>query len=473
MPASNPKDPRGNAWGKNAKANAGAIKPAHIPGVRKVLIAHGYQVSATGGMTDRLLSAWRNYRRGIHQGTKSRGTGDNFQPGARTPAAWNKHNPPNKAGLSGERIKAKNSPPAKTVITNPKHKNDGNPGGGNNPKPDPTGKKGPKPPAAPAAIANADGLKLIPTAMAKQIADLQFGGDVNAARQAIAQTAAQNKGNLSNIGDWTKQVQDQLAISKKSTAAGYEKASAASLSDSAKIAQSMGGDVGDNVRASGLAASNLAHQQEASSGELSDRMGAIMQQAALQARTNEQNLGSQRSTQANLNLQDVLGKQGAAQASTLMDILQKNNAIKQQKFSNTLSALQTQAALSMSGVQQANLLAQTLALNKSTKTAGGGVDWKTNQDKQGVIAQALAASGAIDTKTGALKVGMTTDRAKNMVRMGLFNTGYKNAKGAIGTNKNRNSIQNQMLGLIRQQVAAAYKARNSIPQGQQGAPYQP
>jgi hypothetical protein len=454
--------------GKKSKRKGPAIEPGHVHGVRMVLRQHGYDVDKTGPLGDRLLSAWKDYRMHVHHSKGGKETPSNA--GA---TGWNKaykrggpKPSPKQIAHNQSVVAGGNKPMPKVKKTGggggPKGGGGGGGGAGGGGKGG--GGGGPR-------VAAGAGLKLIPTSMAKQIADLQFGGDVDAARQAILQTRGQNASNVKQIGDWTGQVQDMIAKGKASTAKGYADAASAETSDAAKLAAALGGNAGAGfVQAQGAAGANLAREQGANAGGYSDQMAAIMQSAALQARTNEQNLGSQRDMANNQNLQKILGEQGAAKASALMQILQQNNSIKQQGFQNNLQSLQTQAALAMSGVQMENLLTQTAVMGKEANKPTSGWASLAPDERVGQISQIMQAAGIVDPKTGALLPQMNTSLAKDRLRQAMVGAGFTNAKGAIGTNKKRNKIQNQMLALIKNQVQAAYARRNAIPVGSPGAP---
>jgi hypothetical protein len=443
--------------------------------VRKVLRAHGYHVDEGGPLTDRLLSAWRNYRRGIASGFgKGRGTGDNSQPGAKTPHEWNNHNPRNSRDLSGERITAEDSPPAKKDFVRDANKrtkthsnakvhakNLGVKGHG---KSGPTG-------GVPGLAGDTGVNKLLPSSYADKVAGLQFDPAIAEARRALAGHGRDEKQAQADISNWYGQVKTSQGTAATRDAAAGDAARGDVSSAVQAIVQSLGGS-----RGAGLVGATGVHDlaQITQSGQAQDRYNAdlapLMANEQAGAASRQRAIGSQQDMALQGSITDLVGQRGGAKAKALLDLVSANNQSRQQNFQNRLSLFQTNIAGANLGMDQAKLDAQLqqYGLENKINTAKLSADKKANKggwaalnatDRATLVGRAIQA-GLAEVPAGApWDPGHVRNAALDYLRSygGLGSARKMGYKGRVPSKGN----QQQILAAINRAIQASavrYKA---------------
>lgn len=357
-----------------------AILPEHVPGVRQVLIAHGYQVDKTGPLTDRLLSAWRNYRRTIKYGTgRGRGTGDNAQPGAHTVKEWNQINPRKYGKSSGALHTIATSPPAKTDfvakannrskthgkaevhakslgVKTKQTKSSGMPGVGN-----------------PSLGGNVNVNKLLPSSYAETVAAAQFDPQIAEARRALAGQQRDEAQAQRDISSWYGQVEG----SQKQAASADASAGSRARADVANMIQAITGSLGGS-RGAGLVAAQGANNLTAlaAQGQNQDKYNAelapILATAQADAASRQRALASQADVKSQGAIQDLLSSRGLTKAKALGDVTQMNNQSRQQNFANRQALFNASLAAQSLGLDAAKTQAQlaSYGLDAQIKRAG-------------------------------------------------------------------------------------------------------
>lgn len=453
-----------------------AIRPEHVAGVRHVLRAHGYKVDAHGALTDRLLSAWRNYRRGIKDGFgKGRGTGDNYQPGAKTPHEWNQHNPKNARDLSGERIRTEDSPPAGSAIVRPHenakakaktHDRAAAHAHGLGAKGHKVGGSG-IPGVAPAG---ADVNKLIPGGMAETLAGQQYDPSIREARlQQVRQTRDTNQA-LTDISSWYGKVgAAQKVAGEQDTAAGSK-----ARGDVASLVSSLQGILGgsrgaDAVGAAGVNAQAELAAQGASQQSYNAELAPILQSEGADASSRQKALASQAAAALASQLVDLQGQRGQAKSKAAMDILTANNAARQANFGNRqslvsqglaaqslgLDAAKTAAQIDQYGVENRYRNAQLKAQQQKDRLASGHANWRTLDAPAKENYTSHAVQQAIKDLYGdapqAIDPQAVANRARERMRgLGFLSARSRGYKGRIPNRQAQSEILSGIKGAILQ-----------------------
>lgn len=338
---------------------------------RAILRRYGYDVEATGPANDRLLDAWKHYRRNVTGGTvrpkegasewntsnaRSRNPGGGGKPvvGGTPSEMVNKG-----AGARHTREDFVNSRIAKPVKG----------------KPDPVvhahnqaqthakasthaaalGASGHK--VGGAAIpgvktAGPNVNKMIPNSYADSVAGMQFDPQIHQALADRAQGKADVAQAQTDIGSWYKQVQDSLAQAAASDAAAGGQTQAQVNGDIQGILQSLGGSRGAGVvGATGVNALASIAKQAQGQTSLDAQLAPIFQAEQASAASRESALGSQSDAKAASTIEGLQGARGQAKAAAMQAIMQANNQARQQNFGNQLAQ------------QNAGLAAQSLGLN--------------------------------------------------------------------------------------------------------------
>lgn len=477
--------PHGKTAKQKAKQKGAAIQPEHVPGVRKVLRAHGYKVAATGPLTDRLLSAWRNYRRGIHYGYGAgRGTGDNAQPGAKTPHEWNQHNPANPRDLSGERLKVENSPPAAKHIVHPvenvKAKAKLHDKAAAHAQALGSGKQhkvgGAALPGVSSGGPNVN--KLLPSGLADTLAGQVYDPQIREARLQQLRDQADTNQSLKDIGSWYAQVgKSQETARTRDVAAG-----AAAKGDVAQalqgVMQMLGGSRGAGVvGASGAADLTAVAQGAQAQDQYNNDLAPIFALEKASAGARQKALASQSAEKLSSQLVDLQGARGQARSKALMDIIGANNQARQQNFGNRLAlnnaalaaesmgldVAKVNAQLRQYGLQNKMANAELKMKQQAAKVASGHPNWQQLDAPAKENYTAHAVQQAIADLYGAQPTKIDPAAVANRARARLRALGYGSArdmryKGRVPSRAAQASILGLLQGAI-QQATSKYNAR--------------
>lgn len=442
------------------------IQPEHVAGVRHVLRAHGYKVDKDGPLTDRLLSAWRNYRRGISDGFgKGRGTGDNSQPGALTYQEWNARNPRKYGSQSGALHTITHSPPAKNDFVakannrtkthdraNEHAKNLGvksKNSGGNMP-----GVGNPN-------LGNVDVNKLLPGNYAETVAAAQFDPQIAEARRALAGQQRDQAQAQKDIGSWYGQVEGSQQK------AGQQDADAGSRarSDVANMIQAITGSLGQ--RGGALVAAQGANNLTAlaAEGQNQDKYNAelapILKTAQADAASRQQALASQADVKAQGAINDLIAGRGLTKSKAIGDVITANNQARQQNFANRqalfnaglaadslgLNAQETQAKLAAYGL---DAQVKRAGLKAAKQKSSGHPNWDVLDPVARENYANHAVSTAIQSLYGANPSAIDAEAVGNVARSILRNNyGFGSARSLKWKGKvPSRSAQQSILGSL-------------------------
>ena len=233
-----------------------------------------------------------------------------------------------------------------------------------------------------AKIGNPNIGQSIPKSLAKQLANLQFAPQINATRQQIALQQAQGAQNLKDISDWYAQAQQMQNQAGTAAAQGTQQAVASDNAATQAILNAIGG--GANAGAGQVGGTGLAEAGAANLiGQIAQQYHANMlpalQTGMAEASRAQTALNSQAAAKLQDTLNTLLQSRGAAHAQAIMNIIQANNSLAQQRFGNKLSKLQAQDALMQllgnQAVQASQIRgnnARTRAINAQLHAATGG-----------------------------------------------------------------------------------------------------
>jgi hypothetical protein len=427
-----------------------AIQPEHVPGVRKVLRAHGYQVDASGPLTDRLLSAWRNYRRAIKYGTgRGRGTGDNSQPGAHKVSDWNKLNPRKYGSSSGALHTIRTSPPAKKDFvadaakrtdTHAKAKAHADHLGVKSKRQGgSTGGAGM--PGMPAF--GTDVNKLLPQSFADKLAGLQFDPQIAEARRALAGQGRDAAQAQADIGNWYGQVESSQKTAGERDVAAGDRARGDISSLVQGIVQSLGGSRGAGVvGAAGANDLTAVAQQGQAQDTFNADLAPILASEQAGAASRQRALASQQAMKLQGDVTDLVGQKGGARAQALMQIMQANNQGRQANFGNKLAlnnaalaaaslgldAAKTKAMLAQYGLQNAYQRARNKA---ASKAANPHADWASlDASQKDALVQNAVVSATKELPNGVWDPEHITNSALATLRAGGYHSARRlNHKG--------------------------------------------
>lgn len=444
------------------------IRPEHVPGVRRVLRAHGYDVDAKGPLTQRLLSAWKNYRRTVHYGTGGRGTGDNAQPGGVAPETWNAHN---------QRAHGGGKPPLgphgarSEMVGSPQHFRDAVNRKVDHPHVNPTVKahnqaKTKVKARVSAQQLGATGVKgggnfpgadtnvILPRSMADNLAGAQFDPQIREARlQQLRQGRDQAQAER-DIGSWFGQVQAaQKAAAGQDTAAGSR-----ARADVSALVNSVQGLLGGSRGAGVVGAAGVNDLAAlAGQGQAQDSFNAEMAPILAGERSSDLSrqraLGSQAQEKLASQLVDLQGQRGQAKAAALMQIIQANNQSRQGNFANRLAlnnaalaaqslgldAAKTNAQLQQYGLENKMRQAQLAAAQKASSPHA---DWGALNtfDRQKVIDNAIKNAVA-ELPAGVWDPEHVRNAALAHMRAGGYLSARKGSfKGRVPNARNQQSI---------------------------------
>lgn len=302
---------------------ARGMRPSIID-IQRFLHNRGYDIAVDGKMGPQTQSALADWHKG---------------KGTRNPAAWSARH-----GLNPSPVFKSAHPGAHFA---------GGGGGGGGPT-DP-------PPADPTSALLASLMagagkvgSMIPASTADAMAGMQFDPQIHDLEVAMAKAPRQNAQNLSDIGNFYGQVRGSLKTAAARDAAGYA-AGKTSLGDAVNaIVSSLGGSANGGSATVGAAGADavgtLGALAQADSQFQNDMQPLLAAEAAGQ-KSQELARQSQRSTDVQAQLEDLLGQRGQAKSAALADILDKNNSLAQQRFANRAGLLNTLAAMQTAGIQ--------------------------------------------------------------------------------------------------------------------------
>lgn len=186
--------------------------------------------------------------------------------------------------------------------------------------------------------------KMLPRSMADAIAGLQFDAPIHDMKNQIGREPYQRAQDLHDIANWYGQVQHlNNQAGDNATKIANQVASGIAGSGQDLMAALGGRANGAAGMMAAVTAQDAALQRQLGGIEATYRSDNNAQlenaQAGASAATS-----AQHSAQANdlqLKLADLLGQRGQARKAALMDILDKNNALAQQRFTNRQSKLES------------------------------------------------------------------------------------------------------------------------------------
>ena len=478
----------------------GHLNNFHPARARAILRRWGYDVDATGPRSDRLISAWRAFRK--HAGTGA--------PNKEIAHQWNQQNLRTRdPGKGGKPIVG--GTPSEMV-----NKGSGakytrrdalDPPGGKHTKPNPVVNAHDQAKTHAKASSHASALgagghknggggipgisspgtdvnKLIPASYADSVAGMQFDPQIHQALADRAQGKANIAQSQTDIGSWYKQVQDSLAKAAADDAAAGGQTQAQVNSDIQGIVQSLGGSRGAGVvGATGVNALASIAKQAQGQTALDTQLAPIFQAEQAAAASRQAALGNQQDAQAGSVIEGLQGARGQAKTAAMQNIMQANNQSRQQNFGNQLALKNADLAAQSLGLNAANTRSTIAARNASTnyqyaslaerqaefkaqqagikaatraKLGGGGWASLPGQSKIAAISSALGFAVPQHTKSGKTDWQAVQNTALAYLRGAGFHSARKlSYTGAVPDKQARNDIVNS-LGL-------QIKARQNAP----------
>jgi len=235
-------------------------------------------------------------------------------------------------------------------------------------------------------------------AVAKAMAQEQFQPQINEQQLQVNQDPVQAAQNEKDVADWYSQVLGaQKGAGQADTAATNQGVDATNAATKALVA-SLGGSANQgsgDVAAAGQNAANTLQAIGNSQAGLDNELAPILSAQAAQQKQNQANIDTAKAEQDRQALQNLQGQEGNAETGAqmqlqsannsldsarnqaLMNILQYNNSLGQQKFQNQLGMLTSQIAAAMNGVTMAKDQAEANYYNAhgnlyNSEAHGGG-----------------------------------------------------------------------------------------------------
>lgn len=462
--------------------HAGPHGQWHDKEIRSILSDAGYRVARSGGYTARAHSAWEHYLEAKRSGHDPRAAahawnstplGQQYKgsqpvgpgPGTRRGGAY--------VGPGGD-----NSPGFRDFVKqhpgyHPGHAPSGTVhgggagGGGGGPK-----GGGPKGGGNNVDLSGLQNIAtklgvILPRSFADKLADLQFGPAIHQAQLGLDNQHAQDAQSLADIANWYGQVQGE-----QKTAAGRDAAIGSGSVDHLKnavasIVQSLGGGANGGAAEVGAAGADkvgllsaLAQNQD----EYNSDIAPLLAQESAGAKSRQAAINSQADQKAQSALTDLLGQRGNAVASNLMQIIQANNATKQQGFQNKLALEQANEAALMAGLnviqanQKIKANAQALKAGKKPTTGWAALDPTAREN---YVSHAVQQAMGQHTLNGVTDWKAVANTAREYLRG--YNFGSARAPGYKGRVPNR-VAQGQINSLLGNVIAGAQaKAKAAHP----------
>jgi hypothetical protein len=466
--------------GKNVNLN--------VPRARSILRRYGFDVEATGPANDRLLDAWKTYRKAADSGTYSphEASSDwNSGAGARS-RSTGKGGKPVVGGSASEMVspgvstgrnkrdfvKATTKPVVANAHGHTKAKTKaaahakvlgaGNHGAkvGGSGIPGVTG-------AGPAVN------KLLPSSYAETLAGAQFDPQIreatlNQLRQKRDQAQAER-----DINDWASQVQgSQQKATTRDQAAG-----AAASGDVKNVIQglidSLGGSRGAGVvGAAGVNDLTAIKQQGEAQDTYNNDLAPILANEQATNLSRQRALGTQSQDKLAAALIDLQGQRGQAKAKALTDIIQANNQARQSNFGNRLAlenanlaaaslgmkADEFAASLRQQGLSNQIARAKLTAAQQAQKIASGHPNWAVLNP----VERRQLADQAVADAVKSLPAGVwDEEHILNSAYANLRSGGYGSArrKGKVPSQRNRV----QIIGAVNNALSRARQQHQQAP----------
>jgi len=188
------------------------------------------------------------------------------------------------------------------------------------------------------------------SSLADQIAGLQFDPQIADTNQQIKQTGANNAQALADINNWYAKIQQQNTAAGQANATSNQQIAATqSASDQAlgSIAGGASNAAGTQLAAQSSANEALTHLLAATDSMYHSNETPILSQAAAGSAAAQQASGNAALSALQSTLSSLQGQRGQAKGAAMEQIIQQNNALAQQRFSNSLAKQQAAA-----GIQQ-------------------------------------------------------------------------------------------------------------------------
>lgn len=387
------------------------IGQLNIEGLRRILIAHGYHIPASGNGVGKIMKSaladFLNPKKLDTGGPLAHVLSGTHITGRRDPAKWNKLYAP--VGPKGRPVVGLS--PQKTLDKQ------------GNPKPGNAEQAGP---AASPQTVNLSGLQSmaaaagipIPTSLAAQLANAgagaQFDPQIHDVQQLIAQEPVDASQHLHDINSWYGQIQNALGTAgKRDTAA--TRAGVSSLGDAvSSILSSLGGKANAgaaNVGATGANDVGTLQALGTSQDMLNNDLAPIFAQEKASTSRDQANKDALGKTALVQQLEDLQGQRGQAvtsqRDSVLMQILGQNNSLAQQGFQNRLAVQQAGEAAQLNGLKA------LYYANKGNAPVKGSFGYATPRDINGVQTQ---IQNHLTDANGNLLPGMTPAKAAALAR---------------------------------------------------------
>jgi len=395
---------------KTVDAHGLPIGTLNIEGLRRMLIAHGYHIPASGNGVGKVMKSalgdFLNPKKFDSGGPLGRILTGTHITGARDPEAWNK-----RFGLADKDRSVVTLPPSKTLDSK------GNSQPGNAEQRTPGGNGGTVNLQGLTRIAQQTGIP-IPTSLANKLAEAeagaQFDPQIHDVQGLLAQAPTDSAQHQHDIGHWYGQVQKALGTAgTRDTAA--TNAGVGSMKDAlAAITASLGGAANAgaaDVGAAGLNDIGTLQALGTSQDMLNNDLAPVVDQEKAAAATNQLNTDALAKSKLQQQLEDLQGQRGqtlsGTRASTLMQILGQNNQLAQQQFQDNMSVQQAGEAAQLNGLKA------LYYANKGNAPVRGSFGYATPSDINNV--QNAVLSHILDAN-GNLKPGITMPKAVALAR---------------------------------------------------------
>jgi len=276
---------------------------------------------------------------------------------------------------------------------------------------------------------SSQGAALLTPGYADSLAGAQYDNQVSELNRQQSRTQQQGAQDLQDIGNWYGQVQAALDQARQRDQAATDAAGAHVDANTQALIQSLGGDANAGSGLVGAAGSDQAatlRDVGAAHTQYESDMAPLLAGESADARVRQQHTNSAQLADIGAQLANAQHDRGLAKSNAMYDIskynndirdnrtnrllqiLNTNNALAQQRFGNRMSIESAQQAAALTGAK-----IQSMGLGKNS--------WKMMSpgDKSQIASDAYASVVDIDPETnqptGHIKSGLTTQQAVKRV----------------------------------------------------------
>jgi hypothetical protein len=290
---------------------------------------------------------------------------------------------------------------------------------------------------------------------AQAMAQQQFQPQINEQQLLVNRDPTQNAQNEADVSNWYNQALQAQQNAGTQDATATKQGVDATNAQTQALVQSLGGSANQGsgeAAAAGQNASGTLQAIGASQQGLDSELAPILQAQAAQQKTNQANIDSTKLQNDQQVLQNLQGQEGNAETgaqmqlqsannsidqarqSALMNILQYNNSLGQQKYQNQLGMMSAQIAAAMNGVQMAKDQAQANYYNAHgqyyANGGGGGKSPSQINSMRNSLLAAMANKGLLIGGNGSpykLAPGVTPHQALAFGKQ--YDASYGNVPG--------------------------------------------